>query len=184
MRKIDVKIEGITPLLMNKFNIEDISGESKKFVGMKNVTDDEVERKVYRNSKGQIFFPSKWFEGCLIAAGKSFKIPQKGKATYSKIIGSGISVEPLEIVNATQKYEIDVQVARNANTGGRIVCKRPRFDSWGATFQIVVDEEQLSLEVIKRLLEHAGQYVGVGNWRPSLKGKYGKFKVTCFKEAA
>ena len=35
---------------------------------------------------------------------------------------------------------------------------------------------------MKNILDYGGQYVGIGDWRPEKKGKYGKFIVTSFKE--
>ena len=50
------------------------------------------------------------------------------------------------------------------------------------TFHIIFEDE-ISPAVVKESLEIAGKYVGIGDWRPEKKGKFGKFQVTSFKEA-
>lgn len=66
-------------------------------------------------------------------------------------------------------------------TKGRMVVERPRFDEWTCKFEIVSDIDDLPEERIKEIIDFAGMYVGVGDWRPAKKGKYGKFIVTEFK---
>ena len=40
----------------------------------------------------------------------------------------------------------------------------------------------LPTDVLKEVLDRAGKYWGIGDWRPGTKGIHGKFMVTEFKE--
>jgi len=78
------------------------------------------------------------------------------------------------------KYEVDARpvVIQKA----RIVRYRPRFDKWELDFTLRLHDDQLPTEVIKEILDYAGLYVGIGDFRPGKGGKFGKFMVTRFEE--
>lgn len=54
---------------------------------------------------------------------------------------------------------------------------RPRFDDWELDFEIHVLDEQIKPDVVNGILTDAGQYVGIGDYRP----KYGRFMITKFE---
>jgi hypothetical protein len=70
----------------------------------------------------------------------------------------------------------------NPMTKGRMMVTRPRFDKWTAQFTIILNDDGIPKEVINEILQQAGRYVGVGDWRPEKKGIFGKFIVTSFTE--
>ena len=180
MKKYNVKIKGITPLLMNK--PEDY-GFDEQWVEKKASEDWEKEalKKLYRDSKGNCYIPSNHVERTIIEGGKKIKMKGAGKATYSKIFGSMVSVEPFELVLKPQKYEIHKCLVVIPSTKGRIMRYRPMFKNWELEFEVEFEDE-ISPAVIKEALEIAGKYSGIGDWRPEKKGKFGKFQVTLFKE--
>ena len=178
-KEIKVKIEDTTPLLMNRFREASISGKSKRRTGV--MTDAELTDKLYLNSDGTPYIPNTYFKGALVESGKNFKIAGKGKATFSKLIGSTVMVEPEAIALDGEwvKYSI---AGVNPNTRGRMMIHRPRFDKWACEFRIVLQDEGIDIASLKEILDYAGAYVGVGDWRPQKKGMFGKFIVTEFKE--
>jgi len=54
---------------------------------------------------------------------------------------------------------------------------RPMFKDWKLSFEAVVLDD-IPEEVFRNILDEAGRYVGIGDWRPAKKGMYGKFIVT------
>lgn len=55
---------------------------------------------------------------------------------------------------------------------------RPRFDNWEASGSITVFDETITKDVLQMILLNAGQYCGIGDWRPSSPkspGPWGKF---------
>lgn len=180
MKKYKVEITGITPLLMNK---PEQYGFDEQWVEKKASTDWEAEalKKLYINSKGTIYQPATHLERALIEAGKKIKVKGQGKATYSKLFGSMISVDEFEIVHKKQSYGIHKSLVVIPSTKGRIMRYRPIFNEWSLEFHIS-GEEEITPAVIKEGLEIAGKYVGIGDWRPEKKGKFGKFQITKFKE--
>jgi hypothetical protein len=97
MYEVNVEIKGISPLLFNRFIIAELEGKSKKRTGA--MKDPNIEDKLYKTPDGKIYTPATHLEGMMVNAGKQFKIKGKGKATYSKLMGSAISVEPEAIVH-------------------------------------------------------------------------------------
>ena len=54
---------------------------------------------------------------------------------------------------------------------------RPKFDSWKGEFTVILDEDKLNVEEIEQIVNNAGKYVGMCDYRP----RYGRFQVTNFK---
>jgi len=180
MKKYKVEIKGITPLLMNK---PEAYGFDEQWVEKKASEDYEKDalKKLYIDSEKRIYQPSNHIEMCLIEAGKKMKVKGQGKATYSKLFGSMVAIEEFEIVHKKPTYEVFKTLVVIPSTKGRIMRYRPMFKEWVLQFHITFEDE-IPAEVIKEALEIAGKYVGIGDWRPQKKGKFGKFQVVKFEE--
>jgi hypothetical protein len=176
--KIKVQIEGTTPILFNRFRDTQIEGKSKKRTGA--IAESDIEDKLYKYEE-KICIPSVYLKNCIMEASKQFKIVGKGKSTYSKIVASTVDVSPFMIELNVKKYEVFRISAVNPMTKGRMMTERPKFDKWGCEFEIILNDPAVPSSVINEILEHAGKYVGVGDWRPEKKGMFGKFMITSFK---
>lgn len=177
--KINVRVEGISPLLMNRFMDKSIDTKSKKRTG--SMATEEIKDKLYLyDDKPHI--PAVYFRNSIVEASKQFKITGKGKSTYSKLVGATVDVLP-EMIPLNEEYIPFRIAAVNPMTKGRMMVTRPRFNKWSAEFEIILNDEGVPKEVIQEILEQAGRYVGVGDWRPEKKGMFGKFMITSFKEA-
>ena len=179
MQEIKVTIQGVTPLLQNRFLQSQIEGGSKKKTGAERAQDPLA--KLYTLPNGTLYQPAVCITRCLIDAGKNFQIKGKQKATYSKLFGSSISVEPDAITHKIQKWAPFTISAVNPMTKGRMIVTRPMFEKWALDFRLQVLDDGIPIEVVKEALDYAGMYVGIGDWRPEKKGKYGKFIVTELK---
>lgn len=179
MEKIKVTIQGTTPLLFNRFRDTQIEGKSKKRTGA--IMESEIEDKLYLNEKGKVLLPAVYIKNALSEASKQFKIVGKGKSTYTKLVASTIDVEPFMIDFDSDKYEVFRISAVNPMTRGRMMTERPKFNKWSASFEIILNDPAIPINVINEILEHAGKYVGIGDWRPQTKGMFGKFLISEFK---
>lgn len=179
MKKFKARIEGVSPILFNRFTTgADLEPTKKKVIITKSA---KVEDKMYLLPNGKPYIPARYFEAALIDAGKDFK--GKGKGNLSKILGAMLEVKPDTIPLISKKgWQDDMQVAVNPMTRGRMVVHRPRFDDWTAEFDIEISTDDIPKERISEIMEHAGRFVGIGDWRPAKKGKYGKFIISEFKE--
>ena len=181
MKKYKVEITGITPLLHNKpaeygFDTQWVEKKSS------NEYEKEALQKLYVDTKGVIYQPSTHIERALIEAGKKIKMKGSGKANYSKPFGSMVAIEEFEIPHIHKEYEIHKTLVVIPSTKGRVMRYRPMFKKWKLVFNITFEDE-IPVDALKEALEIAGKYVGIGDWRPEKKGKFGKFQVTEWKEA-
>lgn len=177
----NVAIKGRTPLLQNRpaalmTDTDSSKGKASKGTSTKS-PQEQAKEKLYE-LEGTLFQPNNHIRGCLIEAGKEFQIKGKGKSTYSKVIGYSVEVNPMEIEHKKTKWEIYSVLAVNPNTGGRNIVHRPMFREWELEFEITFDESRIHPDVLREILDTAGQIVGIGDWRPAKKGTFGKFEVT------
>lgn len=179
MEKIKATIEGTTPIIFNRFRDTQIEGKSKKRTGA--IAEAEIEDKLYQDEDGNTLLPSVYLKNCITEAAKQFKIVGKGKSTYSKLVASTVDIEPFMIELKAGKYEVFRISAVNPMTKGRMMTERPRYNKWSVSFEIILNDPAIPASVINEILEHAGKYVGVGDWRPEKKGMFGKFMITSFK---
>lgn len=176
--KIQVKVEGISPLLMNRFRDTQIEGKSKRRTGA--MAAEEILDKLYLY-EDKPYIPSVYFRNSIVEASKQFKITGKGKSTYSKLVASTLDVNP-DMIPLNEGYEPFRIAAVNPMTKGRMMVTRPRFNKWSAQFEIILNDDGVPFDVINEILEQAGRYVGIGDWRPQTKGQFGKFMITSFQE--
>lgn len=185
--KIQVTIQGTTPLLMNRFTGENeikvSSGMSGVHVGDKGTPREQAEKKLYADEKGNLHIPGPNIFACLINAGKFHKIG-KSKVTTQKssLIPAGISVDEITISLNTKTWEVDSRSVVIPSTGGRIMCYRPRLDEWQLTFNMEIDKDMFTPKFVRLLVDDAGKKCGLGDYRPDRKGPFGKFVVSSWKE--
>ena len=174
MKKVNVKIKGVAPLLQHRFPLEEHGQNKSK--SKKKVYDpkEEADKALYKNKKG-IYEPSEHVWGAMIKASTKFKF--EGKKTYKDIIKGGIVVEPDAIpLNRKDYDEIDARAVVVQRS--RVVRWRPKFNKWELSFDILIlDDDNLAPSTLKEILEEAGK-VGIGDFRP----RFGRFQVTHFEE--
>ena len=182
MKKYNATITGTSPLLMNRPSV--LIGDISKERTQADVSPEEQAKlKLYVDDEGKLYQPETHIKGSLVESGKNQKVVGKGKSTYSKIVGYAVEINPFEIVHKKQKWKVFSVLAVNPSTRGRNLLHRPMLMDWELDFEVVFDEEQISAVVLKEIFERAGRIVGIGDWRPSKKGRFGKFQVTSWKEA-
>jgi hypothetical protein len=172
---INVEIEGITPLLMNKFNEETLNTSNRD----KNETPREAALKTaYRGEGGALYFPAENIFACIVCAGKYHKIGKNKVTTMkSSLIPAGLTMLSTACLFNTDEFEVDSRSVVIPSTGGRIMKHRARLDQWKTIFSIEVDGSLISEKMARQIIDDAGSKVGLGDFRPDRKGSFGKFKV-------
>jgi hypothetical protein len=178
--RLKIEISGVTPLLMNRFNIDE-----QKVKKDKDLTPREAAEKVcYIDENKKLYYPTTNIYSCLIEAGKFHKEGKvKVTTARSSLIPAGVMIEG-ETIYFTQPetWEVDSRSVVVPSTGGRIVCHRPRLDEWVLNFILKIDLKMFSPKFIRTLIDDAGSKVGLGDFRPARKGIYGRFVVTNWEE--
>ena len=175
-RTYEVEIKGASPLLMNRY-IEGTLEEIKVRRGEARAP--KVEDKLYLDGKGSPYVPATYIRGCLVEAGKNVRVQGKGKATYSKLLGSTAIVTPdALVINGT--WEPFTITGVSPVTHGRTSITRPMFRQWSLSFAVTTTDD-IAEDKLAVVLEEAGRFVGIGDWRPQKKGMFGKFIIAKFK---
>lgn len=174
MVKVKVKVNGVAPLLMNKFT-DTSQDPAQTNRGKKQYNPaEEAEKKTYRDEKGKLYIPSTHFKASMVKAGADIK--HSGRKTCKEFIKAGIFIEPEQIILDQQEYEVHSEpvVIQRA----RVMSWRPKFKKWSCSFVIeIADSEMLNPTLVKQVLEASGKYKAVGDHRP----EYGRFTVEKFE---
>jgi hypothetical protein len=111
--------------------------------------------------------------GSFFKSGRSKITTQKSSILYSctDIQGSEIPIQHKD------PWCVDVRAVRIPATGGRILAYRPIFNDWRLSFTIDLDSSIITPELFREIVDAAGTRIGLGDFRPSCKGPFGRFNV-------
>lgn len=128
---------------------------------------------------GRVGFLGDNLLSCLVEAGRHVQHAGKTKlsTTGSSLVPAFLTIEQ-EFVPFTGNpgWVADVRMGRNPRGSEAVAIVRPRFDAWGFEVTLRLARE-LEASKARELLEKAGSYIGLGDWRPQRRGKFGKFEV-------
>jgi len=184
MEQVTVTVKGITPLLMHAFNEENAQGKSPVLAGDRGTPREQADKALHwSQDKKRIIVPGMSMYRSIIAAGKFHKIG-KSKVTTLKtsLVPSGIFISEIELPLTPQDWEVDARPVVIPSTGGRIMRFRPRWDEWELEFTLEIDTEMFAPDFVRQLVDDAGKKIGIGDFRPSCKGPFGRFVVTKWQE--
>ena len=172
-----VRIEGTRPLLMHSCNAMLEANNGKPARSKEYDPKTDAETALYKDKEGNIVVPSFCVLSCLRGSAVNYKVPGKGKKTYKGFIFAGLMIEPENIPLISEDgWEIDLKTVVVGRA--RIVRARPRFDNWALEFGIEITDKVIIPVVLKQLIEDAGRYNGLLDFRPL----YGLFKLTTFEK--
>lgn len=183
--KIDVKLEGVTPLICNRFTDAAAESATNGSRGSSAAKDrgtprEQAEPKLYIGLSGKPTIPQPNLFRCLIEGGRFHKIG-KTQVTTAKasMLFSCMDIDGAEIEIAHKEdWRVDTRAVRIPSTGGRILAHRPMFDDWSLSFTVDLDETILGPKLLRAIFDDAGKRVGLGDFRPQTKGPFGRFVIT------
>lgn len=187
MKTYEVKIKGVTPYMqhrMDDLKLEEWEKQRGFIIERNDVNKEDAVRAeyhCYRTPKGKCFLPSDHLRGSFITAGAYVK-GKVGNTTKSmkNIVAAMFFVNPDEIL--MPDYDaIDKRSAVNRNVKARVITIRPKWTNWKAKFKLMVDNDTMTDETVRKILEYAGRYVGIGSFRPTNNGQFGRFEIEDFK---
>lgn len=184
MLSIRVEIEGVTPLLMNRFTDEAqrkaSSGNNVALVGDRGTAREQAEPKLYTDESGNIGIPQPNLFRCIMDAGKYFKAGRSKVTTQkSSLIPACLTIEQVFMpLTFDGDWQVDTRPVRIPATGGRILAHRPMFEKWGLQFEAELDTSIIGEAMFREIVDAAGKRIGLGDFRPDTKGPFGKFVVT------
>lgn len=193
MKRYKIKLKGNTPLMHHRLDVNQLIGpcgpkpRGKKGEKEKLVPREVAERHVYRDNDGCCVIPTSYIMGAFKGAASDYK-QQNSIRKSLKSIAAGIFCPDNEYEKlldnkgkVLKNFEVDVRPAVNHQKGAIVVC-RPRFDEWNVEMTVSIDDELISQETTLHILNDAGRRCGIGSYRVSKGGPFGKFQVVEFIE--
>jgi len=181
--KIRVKIRGLSPLLMNRLNPEDLEASGTQKRSKQYVPEDEARKAAYItkvDGEEQLYVPNRWLYSMLVKAAGAYK--QKGRrASLSSLLAGTIRIEPEEILLGQRDYEIDERPVRIGTA--KVLAWRPKIMEWAVEFNIIYNKLHITpqiAETLQQILADGGVRLGIGDFRPQHKGWFGTFAVEEF----
>lgn len=180
MRVADVTLKGISPYSQSKYSkVERQDQESGS----------AHEERTWRNrchvdAEGRIVIPPMAFKHAVCEQAKrlGMKIEGKRGATYAKYLNAGLLVmEGLTLPVTKDKVEGEwLFVPANGRAGDSTRVERcyPIVREWGGTVRFIILDDIITEKVFEAHVRKAGQFVGIGRWRPERGGMNGRFQVT------
>lgn len=152
-------------------------------------TPDDYEKRTWRSrlhetQDGHVFIPPMAFKNCLADAAKfvSRKIPGKRNATYTKHFLSGVLVtDGLVLPDVAAEVEgewLFVPADGVRGSGKRVKKCYPVIREWTGQITFHVLDDTITESVFLETLQEAGNFIGIGRFRPQNGGYYGRFTVT------
>jgi hypothetical protein len=172
-----VKIVGTKPLLMNAPTDIGWMGDKPKLRrGERLDPKTEAERKLYKDNNGNIVIPSVNIKAMIRDAGRNYRVSGR-RTTYASLIRAGIDINPYPYVPLIHNgWVVDIRPVVVQKS--RILRARPRFDKWALEFEIInKDPTMIHKDILKKILEDAGKWYGLGDWRP----EFGLFNLEKFE---
>lgn len=189
MKRIRVEIKGVTPLLIHRFTEQsEHAKSSRRQLVKKDEPRAEAEKNAYRAADGTFYFSAYSIAAAMGNAGASHKM-RGSRKSLRFVVPCAVTTVPTDAITIlhngkgpAKNFEVDSRPVTIPATKGRVMRHRPRFDDWGAKFELLVNDDLLDVEMAQQLLGEAGQSIGIGDFRPEKRGPFGTFRVTLWEE--
>lgn len=184
MKTIEVTIEGISALIINRFQENNEVAPSMKKANKKDygAPREQAEQTAYQDPDGRLWVPSSWITGAIKTVASDYKLPGTRKSVKSV---SGGAVFPLEEkIYFNEKYKvknIEIDSRPVVIQKSRIMRHRAKLEKWSLTFNLEIDNSILDPENVHQILGDAGRRAGLGDYRPQKGGPFGRFQLTKWK---
>lgn len=171
---VEVRIKGNSPLLMHAFPLVPLESMEKRS------PEEQAENAAYRDpDTNMLYIPGVNIQRALVAAATFSK--GKGRASLQKPVAACVLITPERCSLKVADYIIDARPVVIPATKGRVLRFRPRLDNWETGFIVEYDDNLLTEAELRRVIDDAGQRVGLLDFRPSKNGPFGRFMVIEWK---
>lgn len=169
-KSVAVTIKGISPLLMHSFPMVPIEAIEKR------TPEEQAEIAAYRDPETKdLYIPGIALQRAMINGATYSK--GKGRGSLQKNVAACLLIQPERMGLGVGSFAVDARPVVVPATKGRVIRYRPRLDQWEVEFEIEYDENLLTEQQVRRVLDDTGSRVGLLDFRPEKKGPFGRFTV-------
>lgn len=176
MKEFKVKISSVSPLLMN--NINSMFKAKEKPLRIKadewEQSQDMFLARTYSEGDS-IILPSRLIKGVLKEGAKGSGIKQPGKRSgYADLVQSVLFMPEGLVLDQKITELIKEQAFVGMNGTKKVLRVWPKLTEWSGELNITIaDEKQFPVETLEEILQFAGRFVGMGDYRP----EFGRFEI-------
>lgn len=136
------------------------------------VSIDEPSDSIVIDGTSDLYMPSINFERCLRNGATAFRLGKE--VTRALVVNNQATIEydgPRDAVEMLKdkRFVNTSPVVRKQSTNW---VTRVVIPQWSCKFDITVDDDRIPVEALERILKAAGQFEGLGTWRP----RFGRFR--------
>lgn len=183
IKKVHVTIRGLSPLIFQGKGLMEADGEESGKKKKSRPPEEEAKLRAHWTGKGEnrvLCIPWVMLYQSICSSAKSFKF--RGQRTMGTVVAATITCTEDKISLGTAEFEtLEEYVKIPPRTGAMVKIGRPLIREWEVSFTMIVDDELYDANVLHEIIRHAGKLIGIGAWRPELKGPHGRFEVTAFE---
>lgn len=176
MKNLTLKLTGVSPLLMHSTASMNQPNEGLRTKSNMLTGYDQAEMGSYRDVAGGLVFPSIAVSRSLWGAASGIKI---GKLTARNALSGllqTVEYAPVLDLDGKQQTEFEVDTRFVRINKARVPCSRAKILEWIIELPVMFDPNILNIPAINELLNRAGTFVGIGDYRPSTGGgPFGRF---------
>jgi hypothetical protein len=189
METMAIRLTSSSPMLMHAATLANPLDKATKahkvLTAITKKTDDihlAIARSEYNASlytrQGRVVIPTINLLSCFVAGAKLSKL---GAQMQRSIMANGEEI-PLLYKGPQDPDKLfdneEFQDVRGVVVGrARVMRYRPKFANWKAEIELIVDTDMMDKTDVLRCAAAAGQYVGLGDFRPQRGGIFGRFSV-------
>lgn len=151
-------------------------------------SNDDFEKRTWRhrvhvNEDGQIIIPAQALQHSVQAGAKYLneRIPERGRETWTKHFAAGILIPDAIVLPERRETVEGLWLSMNpqgrAEGGTRVMRCMPFISKWAADVTVYVLDDLIGKDILARVIEHAGSFVGIGQNRPQKGGIRGRYEL-------
>ena len=159
--------------------MKEISGKRKKTEADHSaMADIEFIAGLYTNESKQVIIPGRVLEAWIAEGARKSK---EGKVCLSSTFvdtdallhfdGDDMTIDQLKASEA-HRLKVAVKVGQ-----AKVMRTRPHFHNWSGEFKVSINLEMANPAQLKRWIEDAATYLGIGDWRP----RHGRCEIVKFE---
>ena len=188
MQKFKITLSSTSPYMQHRMDDISLAEWEKKRGNIierpeVNHTDAvRAEYHCYRNEQGHCYIPSAHIKCALIEAGKLVKGKMGNASRSMKNIVAGMFLVTPEEILLPDYDKIDKRSAVNQAVKARVITIRPKWSGWSGSIILNVKNDTITQETVQNIVQHAGDFIGIGSYRPTHSGEFGCFEITDIKK--
>lgn len=176
---VTYRVTGTSPLLMHSpasMSKAKDGGPKAKHIP---TPEEEAEAGAYRMADRQLYFPATGFRSSLVSGGKGRKIGKSFATTLlaATVFETTIAVPLIDPTTKEPLFDFLIDTRRAVVQRQGISRSRPLLGEWEGLVEFEYDTDFLKVDWISEVFEVAGKIVGVGDYRPEKRGRFGRYSV-------